>query len=102
MKLSIYKTLKQLFDAAINRKTKGLEELEDRYLNDAGDYNKGEEVDLYKFGKRCGRGVVTGNEFVDDKKIDTQPVIHRLDKDGNKRKARWWSWYNYDEIKKIN
>ena len=102
MKKSLYRKLKNAFDSMISSKQKKLENIENEYLSDNGMYDVDQKVELWKWGEKKGDGIVVGTEFKDEDKLDTQPIIHRVDKDGKKLRTRWWSWYNYDEIKKID
>ena len=98
MKESAYIRLKKSLSILIGIRQKQLKNAEDKYLKSNNKYTIGQRVKLFLRGNYMGEGEITGNEFSNEGKIDTQPIITRFNPDGSKAKTRWWVKWNYDKI----
>lgn len=95
-----YLKLRKFFSLFIKARENQIKDIEKEYIDSNSEYKPGDEVELYRWGEYRGDGIVTGNEI--DKKDPEiiNPIINRVDENGKPINTRWWSFFNYDKIKR--
>lgn len=100
MDSNIFLKIKELFENSINVLTKSVKDLEQQYIDENKQYQDGEKVKLYKDDKYQGEGVVVKTKIKDMKTGELEPVIHKVDENGNVQQGRWWFPFSFNNIRK--
>jgi hypothetical protein len=100
MDSNIFLKIKELFDSTLSVITNSKEKLEQEYIDKNKQYQDGEKVKLYKDDKYQGEGIVVKTKIKDMKTGELEPVIHKVDENGNVQQGRWWFPFGFNNIRK--